>query len=86
MGFEVAGWVGSALVLIAYALLSTHRLAGSSRLYQELNLLGAAGLLANGLFHRAYPSVSVNVIWAVISIYALLRLLTERRRSVAPAE
>ena len=35
---DVGGWIGVALLLIAYALVSTRRLAGDSTIYQLLNV------------------------------------------------
>lgn len=70
---DIAGWVGVAALLAAYALVSTKRLAGDSTAYQLLNLFGSAVLIVNSFYYGAYPSVGVNVAWIGISIYALTR-------------
>lgn len=70
---DFAGWIGAALVLGAYFLVSTRRLVGDSAPFQWLNLAGAAGLLMNTLYYRAYPSSLVNIIWILIAGLTLIR-------------
>jgi hypothetical protein len=73
---EVIGWVGAALILGAYALLSTGRLRAESLTYQLMNILGAAGFVVNSGWNGALPSAAMNVVWMGIGIYAL----RQRRR------
>ena len=73
---EVIGWVGAALILGAYALLSTGRLQAESLTYQLMNILGAAGFVVNSGWNGALPSAAMNVVWIGIGIYAL----RQRRR------
>jgi len=73
---EVIGWIGAALILGAYALLSTDRLRAESLTYQLMNILGAAGFVVNSGWNGALPSAAMNVIWMGIGIYAL----RQRRR------
>lgn len=80
MLIEIVGWAGSVVILAAYALLSSGRLAARSILYQVMNILGALGLAINGWAHWALPSVCNNLVWAGIGAVALLRL---RRRPAA---
>ena len=71
---DIAGWAGAAALLLAYAVVSTGRLSGRSVGFQALNLLGAVGLLVNGVWHGAWPSAALNAVWLVIGITALARL------------
>jgi hypothetical protein len=71
---EAAGWTGAALILLAYLLLSMGRLTGQSRLYQWMNVVGAAGFTVNGWWHGALPSAALNVIWMLIGGVALWRI------------
>jgi hypothetical protein len=73
---EVIGWVGAALILGAYALLSAGKLRAESVSYQLMNILGAAGFVVNSGWNGALPSAAMNVIWIGIGIYAL----RQRRR------
>jgi hypothetical protein len=75
---DVAGWIGMAGLLSAYGLVSTNRVRGTSRLYQTLNIIGAAGLLANTFYNRAYPAAALNSVWLVIGIAAFVRAVIRR--------
>jgi hypothetical protein len=69
----VLGWIGSAAVVIAYALISTNRVQGSSVAYHSLNLGGSICLIVNTGYHGAYPSTFVNGVWTLIALFALVR-------------
>lgn len=71
---EIGGWAGAALVLLAYFMLSMGRVTGRSRLYQWMNVVGAAGFAVNGWWHGAMPSASLNILWALIGAVALWRI------------
>ncbi|HWZ58206.1 MAG TPA: hypothetical protein VNW46_04445 [Gemmatimonadaceae bacterium] len=68
-----AGWIGAVLVIIAYALISFHRLSATSVLYQGLNIVGSILLIINTAWHAAWPSAAVNVVWAAIGLAAVTR-------------
>jgi hypothetical protein len=76
---ELGGWLGTAALLLAYGLVSTRRLAGDSKPYQLLNLLGGVLVLVNSFVHGAMPSVAVNVFWIAIALFALGRVAFGRR-------
>jgi len=81
MLIEIIGWIGAILVLVAYGLLSAHRLSGASVSYQLLNIGGAVGLLINAMWNGALPSGVVNLIWMGIGAHALWR---QSRRGPKP--
>lgn len=71
--FDIIGWIGMILVLLAYALLSTNKIKNGLA-YQFLNL-AAALLMAIGLFPKnAWFSFVLQVIWGLVAIIALIRL------------
>jgi hypothetical protein len=80
---EAAGWIGAALILLAYLLLSMGKVTGQSPLYQGMNIVGAAGFIINGWWHGALPSAVLNVIWMLIGGVALWRIMTKRRSSTS---
>ena len=80
---EIVGWMGAALILLAYLLLSAGKFTGQSLVYQGMNVVGAAGFVVNGWWHRAMPSASLNVVWALIGAVALWRIWTRRARPPA---
>jgi drug/metabolite transporter (DMT)-like permease len=69
--FDVIGWVGAAILLIAYAMVSSRKLEGNSVTYQLLNIVGSILLAANTIFYRAYPSSFVNLIWMGIAVFSI---------------
>jgi len=69
---NVIGWIGSAAVLLAYALISVKRVQGDSVVYQILNLVGSVCLLSNTIYWGAYPSSFVNIVWTGIALFALI--------------
>ncbi len=77
---EAAGWSGAAALLTAYGLVSAGRLDGRCLRFQLLNLGGAVGLLANGIWHGAWPSAALNAVWVVIGVTAMWRIRAHRGR------
>ena len=80
---EVAGWAGAFLILLAYLLLSMGRVSGQSLLYQGMNIVGAAGFVVNGWWHRALPSAALNVLWLLIGAFASWRIVRKRGSSTS---
>jgi hypothetical protein len=80
---EVVGWAGALLILLAYLLLSAGRLTGQSILYQGMNIVGAAGFVINGWWHRAIPSAALNVLWLLIGAIASWRIIRKRGSSTS---
>ena len=76
--FDAIGRTGAALLLVAYAMVSSKKLEVDSTVYQLLNIIGSVFLVVNTIFYRAYPSSFVNVIWAWIAIFSIA---TRRRLS-----
>jgi hypothetical protein len=80
---EIVGWIGAALILLAYLFLSAGKLTGQSVVYQGMNIVGAAGFVINGWWHRAIPSAALNVLWLLIGAFATWRILKKRRSSTS---
>jgi hypothetical protein len=68
---ETLGWLGAVLVLAAYLLVSTDKIASKSRLYQWMNVVGAAFFIVNSGWNGAIPSATLNIIWMGIGVYSL---------------
>jgi len=83
LGVEVAGWAGALLILLAYLLLSMGRVTGQSLLYQGMNIVGAAGFVINGWWHRALPSAALNVLWLLIGAIASWRIIRKQGSSTS---
>ncbi len=71
---EIIGWIASLLIVGAFALNSFGKIASTSKKYQIANLIGGIFFIVNTIYHKAYPSAFVNVVWVMIAISALLKL------------
>ena len=80
---EVVGWIGGALILAGYFLLTAGKLDARSPAYQWLNVVGAAGFIANSGWNGAWPSAVLNVIWVGIGVVALIRIFAKRGKAGA---
>ena len=74
MIYDILGWIGMILVLLAYALLSTNKIE-NGKLYQSLNLI-AAIFMAIGLFpSKAWFSFTLQIIWVLVALIAIIKLI-----------
>ncbi|MEO6580905.1 MAG: hypothetical protein ABIN83_07105 [Sphingomicrobium sp.] len=80
---EVVGWIGAALILAGYALLTAEKVTSKSVSYQAMNVIGAAGFIANSSWNGAWPSAILNVIWVGIGVVALIRIFLASDRKAA---
>ena len=78
---EVVGWIGGALILTAYGMLTAGKLDAKSPAYQWMNVVGAAGFIANSGWNGAWPSAVLNIIWVGIGVVALIRIFAKRDRA-----
>ena len=68
---EMLGWIASVLIVGSYALNITGKLAASSKIYVLANIIGGIFFVVNTYYHKAYPSMFVNVVWVIIAIYMI---------------
>lgn len=78
MIFDICGWIGMILVLLAYALLSTNKI-NNGMLYQLLNLI-ASLFMAIGLFPKnAWFSFALQVVWGIIALISITQILKKEK-------
>ena len=80
MLFDLIGWVGISLILLAYLFITTHHLDRTSRLYHLLNLGGSALLIFDAYTRGATAFLVLNIAWAFIALIALTRRPTTKKR------
>lgn len=73
---EATGWVGAVLLLAGFALTSYGVLAGTSMEYQLINLVGSVLLAIYTYLKKAYPNTVLNIIWVLISVVAIVNILS----------
>lgn len=72
----IVGWCGMALILLAYALVSSGiGVTANSVTYQALNIAGSLGLICVAVVRRAHQVTALNVAWVVIGVVALARMV-----------
>ena len=75
--YDIIGWIGSAMVVAAYLLLSLNKIKPGIG-YQLLNLV-AAILMAIGLYPKnAWFSFSLQVVWGIIAIVAIIDIARKK--------
>ena len=76
---EIAGWLGSGMILTAYALIATRKINSRTRIYQVLNIVGSLLLFSNTLYYRAIPPAALNMVWMGIGVFSLIRSRSHER-------
>jgi paired small multidrug resistance pump len=71
--FVATGILGTALIVAAYFANQSGKLPSDDRRYPLANLVGSLMILAS--FYSAWnlPAALIEVLWAVVSLYGLLR-------------
>ncbi|OZB58253.1 MAG: hypothetical protein B7X39_17670 [Lysobacterales bacterium 14-68-21] len=78
------GYLGVALVLLAYFLLQAHKLRGQGLVYQLMNVVGAVGVLLSLVFGGSpmnWPAFLMQVAWIAIGVFGMVRGATLRREA-----
>jgi len=70
---NVVGWIGMALLISAYGLVTAGRLHGPGLPFQLMNLVGGGSLMVNSAYYGAWPSAALNLVWVVIGLVGLTR-------------
>jgi hypothetical protein len=71
--YTIAGFIGAAIVLVAYFANQSGRLASADWRFPAANLVGSLLILASLFKQWNFPSVVIEVFWAAISLYGLVR-------------
>ena len=71
---QIIGWIGTALVVAAYFLISQKKLSSESRAYQLMNLFGALFISVNVGYQKAWPALGLQVVWGMIAIFELIKM------------
>lgn len=80
MIFDIFGWIGMVLVLLAYGLLSTNKIS-NGKLYQIINLIAAVFMAIALLPKNAWFSFALQIAWALIAIVAIIRIIKKEKNN-----
>lgn len=73
---ETAGWIGVALVILAYFLVSFEIIEPKNILYSVMNLFGAIFIIGSSLDNRDWQPIVLNAIWALIALAGIVGALS----------
>ncbi len=76
--FDLAGFVGVVLIVIAYLLLQLNKLSSSAPSYSLLNAVGALLVMVSLLFDFNLSAFLMEAFWFLISLLGLFRSLLSR--------
>ena len=79
--FDLAGFIGVLLIVIAYLLLQLDKLPSSSPSYSLLNAVGALLIIVSLIFKFNLSAFIVEAFWFLISLVGLWRALSSRKQS-----
>lgn len=78
--YDWAGYLGVALVLLAFFLLQERKLQGNGLIYQLMNIFGAIGvMLSLGFGNFNLAAFIMQVAWLLIGSYGVVRGVKRRR-------
>ena len=78
--FDLAGFIGVVLIVIAYLLLQLDKLPSSSLSYSLLNAAGALLISVSILFKFNASAFLIEVFWFLISLIGLYKWFVSRKR------
>ena len=81
--FDVAGFTGVLLIIVAYLLLQLEKLPSSSPRYSLLNAVGALLIIVSLIFKFNLSAFVVEAFWFLISLLGLWRSLAATKHSKA---
>ena len=76
---DLIGFAGAALMIAAYFANQQRWLSSEDWRYPAANLAGAVLILFSLLFAWNFPSVVIEVFWALISLWGLTKAAAERK-------
>ncbi len=79
--FDLAGFIGVLLIVVAYLLLQLDKLPSSSPKYSLLNAGGALLIIVSLIFAFNLSAFIVEAFWFLISLLGLWRSLVSRKHS-----
>ena len=79
--FDVVGFIGVLLIVVAYLLLQLDKLPSSSPKYSLLNAGGALLIIVSLIFAFNLSAFIVEAFWFLISLLGLWRSLVARKHS-----
>jgi hypothetical protein len=77
--YDILGWIGSILVLVAFGLNSYEKVKADSWSYILLNLVGGILLIIYSTYKGAYANTFINVAWVLVALTAILKMVVKKK-------
>lgn len=77
---NIIGLIGSAVLVVAFAYSNLAK-AMNLLLFNLLNLAGAVALIVSLSVHFNVASMTLEIVWAAIALFGMLRAITTRARA-----
>ena len=77
--YDLAGLAGAAIAVVAYFCNQQRWLRSEDWRFPFANFAAASLILVSLCFEWNFPSVVIELFWAAISLWGLMRALAERR-------
>jgi hypothetical protein len=77
--YDILGWIGSILVLVAFGLNSYEKVKADSWSYILLNLGGGILLIIYSTYKGAYANTFINVAWVIVALTTTLKILVKKK-------
>jgi len=75
MIYEIIGWIGIVLILLAYFVITTLEKSYRNQvIYHLINFFGSLAIIINSVVHNSIPLIVLNSAWILIAIYGLIKL------------
>ncbi len=78
---DIVGYIGSALIILAFLLLQSGKITSEDIKYPLINLAGAILLMISLTVHVNMPSIVIEIFWIAISIYGIWKILRKKNES-----
>jgi len=78
--FDLAGFIGVILIVIAYLLLQLDKLPSSALSFSLLNAVGSLLIILSLVFKFNVSAFLIEVFWFLISLIGLTKWLAARKR------
>lgn len=72
--FEIGAWIGVAIILLGYFLLSIGIISGNAAPYHLLMLIGSTFVAIISVKKHAFQPAVLNILFALFATIALLRI------------
>jgi hypothetical protein len=78
--FDLAGFIGVLLIVVAYLLLQLDKLPSSAPSFSLLNAAGALLIIISLVFKFNFSAFLIEVFWFLISLFGLSKWFVSRKR------